>query len=312
MAAETAAADSATTADSASVDGTHTASDTVMVEESRIDDLFRVLLEEYPHEADVYGFYASYLVSIPDFVGAAQAMSSKLDIEPNDLAGWQGLLSLDMQNNDMQNAEVDARRALRYFPDDARLLLMLGSVLQQEERYDEAMTHLHHALAVTDSTEEKVLSMIRTSIGDVNYASGDKKAAFDEYTAAIELDPTNTTALNNCAYYLACEDTDLERALDMARRALADSPDNPTTLDTYAWVLFKLKKYDEALTAISRVLDLLPDEERHGEELEHAGDINFMNGNRSEALKYWKEALKLNKDNQLLRRKVKEKTIFFD
>ncbi|MCM1336770.1 MAG: tetratricopeptide repeat protein [Candidatus Amulumruptor caecigallinarius] len=286
--------------------------DSLMAEESRIDDLFRVLLEQHPHEPEIYGFYASYLVSIPDFVGAAQAMSSKLDIEPNDLPGWQGLLSLDLQNNDMQGAESDAMRALRYFPDDARLLLMLGGVLQQQERYPEAMKALTHAMESTDSADLKTLSMIKTSIGDVNYASGDKAKAFTDYRAALELDPDNNTALNNCAYYLACEGKDLDQALEMARKALAENPDSPTTLDTYAWVLFKLKKYDEALTAISRVLDLLPDEERHGEELDHAGDINFMNGNRAEALKYWKEALKLDKDNELLRRKVKERTIFFE
>lgn len=286
--------------------------DSVMVVESRIDDLFRVLLEEHPHDAEVYGFYASYLVSIPDYVGAAQAMSSKLDIEPNDLPGWQGLVSLDLQNNDMQGAETDARRALRYFPDDVRLLLMLSGTLQQEERYSESMTILNHALEATDSADVQTLSLIKTSIGDINYATGDKEKAFAEYSKAIELDPTNPTALNNCAYYLACEGTELDRALDLAKRALAENPDSPTTLDTYAWVLFKLKKYDEALPVITRVLELLPDEERHGEELDHAGDINFMNGNRTEALKYWKEALKLDKDNELLRRKVKERTIFFE
>ena len=43
--------------------------------------------------------------------------------------------------------------------------------------------------------------------------------------------------LNNYAYFLALEERDLERALRMAERAVEHSANNPTFLDTQAWIL---------------------------------------------------------------------------
>lgn len=295
-----------------SVSDSMPASPAVMSREKHIDDLFKVLIDEHPHEPDVFGFYASYLTSIPDYAGAAEALSSKLDIEPNDLAGWQGLITLDMRSNDLQGAVDDANRALRYFPDNTQLLLLLAGALQQQQQYKEALVPLRRAYELTDTADLEARSLVLTGIGDAYYAMGQKDSAYKEYNEAIRLDPGNITALNNSAYYLACENKNLDKALEMSKAALAGNPDSPTTLDTYAWVLFKLKRYDEALKYITRVMELIPPEERRGEELDHAGDINFMTGNRAEALKYWKEALELDKHNELLKRKVKNKTIFFE
>lgn len=95
----------------------------------------------------------------------------------------------------------------------------------------------------------------------------------------------------------------------MVETAIKAEPDNPTTLDTYAWVLFKRKDYAKAREIIDKTLDLT--DERSEEILEHAGDIHFMDGDPDGALEFWKEALQLAPDNELLERKVKHKTYFF-
>ena len=115
--------------------------------------------------------------------------------------------------------------------------------------------------------------------------------------------------MNNCAYYLACEGKDLDKALSMIETAIAAEPENDTALDTYAWVLFKRKDYAKAREIIDRTLSLMNEP---GEEvLEHAGDIYFMDGEPDKALEFWKRALKLNPDNALLAKKVRHKTYFF-
>lgn len=52
--------------------------------------------------------------------------------------------------------------------------------------------------------------------------------------------------LNNYAYYLALENMELEKALEMSARTLRDEPDELIYVDTYAWILFLLERYDEA------------------------------------------------------------------
>lgn len=98
----------------------------------------------------------------------------------------------------------------------------------------------------------------------------------------------------------------------MIKKAVEGRPDEPTSLDTYAWVLFKLKRYPEAKEIIDKALSLTEAANVSAEEYDHAGDIYFMNGDRDKALEYWKEALKLDNDNASIKRKVKNKTIFFD
>ena len=44
--------------------------------------------------------------------------------------------------------------------------------------------------------------------------------------------------LNNYAYLLATRKGDLKKAEEMSRQSLKAEPDNPTFLDTYAWILY--------------------------------------------------------------------------
>ena len=44
--------------------------------------------------------------------------------------------------------------------------------------------------------------------------------------------------------------------------------------------------------------------------LEHMGDIYFKCNEPQKAIEYWEQALKLNAENELLQRKVKQKTYF--
>ena len=55
---------------------------------------------------------------------------------------------------------------------------------------------------------------------------------------------------------------DLDKALEMSTKAITMEPDNPTYLDTYAWVLYMKGDYKEAEKYMKKALKLLkePDE----------------------------------------------------
>ena len=110
---------------------------------------------------------------------------------------------------------------------------------------------------------------------------------------------------------MACEGKDLDEALRMIETVMKSETDNPTSLDTYAWVLFKRKDYAKAREAIDRTLELTGEDDMSADVLEHAGDIYFMDGEPDKALCFWKEALKLTPDNELLQRKVRNKSYYF-
>lgn len=275
----------------------------------RVGKLFDVLIDQHPHEHDIHALYSRYLIVTKDYVKAAEQTERALDLDPADEEGWEMLTSLYLQENKLDDAKAAIKRSFRYYPENGRQYLVLGSIYDQQGEREKAPKEYERALELIDSTDTKTISRIYGAMGDNLYARQLLDSAFTVYQKALLYDPENYLALNNCAYYLACEGRDLDNALSMVETAVAAEPENPTTLDTYAWVLFKLKDYAKAREIIDKTLGLT--DERSEEILEHAGDIHFMDGDPDGALEFWKEALKLAPDNELLERKVKHKTYFF-
>ena len=275
----------------------------------RVGKLFDVLIDQHPHEHDIHALYSRYLIVTKDYSKAAEQTERALDLDPADEEGWEMLTSLYLQENKLDEAKAAIKRSFRYYPENGRQYLVLGSIYDQQGEREKAPKEYERALELIDSTDTKTISRIYGAMGDNLYARQLLDSAFTAYQKALLYDPENYLALNNCAYYLACEGRDLDNALSMVETAIKAEPDNPTTLDTYAWVLFKRKDYAKAREIIDKTLELT--DERSEEILEHAGDIYFMDGDPDEALELWKEALKLAPDNELLERKVKHKTYFF-
>ena len=169
---------------------------------------------------------------------------------------------------------------------------------------------------MADTTNNIQQSELYGLMADLEYRKKNLELMKTYYDKAIELNPENSMFYNNYAYYLACENTDLEKALNYINKALSleieeDNTNSATTLDTYAWVLFKNKDYEKALEAIDAVLEL-ESKDPSAEILHHAGDIYFMNGMPEDALEFWEKALNLTPEDELLQRKVKHKTFFYE
>ena len=92
----------------------------------------------------------------------------------------------------------------------------------------------------------------------------------------------------------------------MAALAVKDDPENANFIDTYAWVFFAKKDYQMALLYIKSAVE--KDEDNHL--LEHYGDILWFNDDKDGAVEQWTKALETDPDNELLQRKVKDKTYY--
>ena len=277
----------------------------------RIQSIFDDLLLRHPHEARIHDLYSSYLIAIENYRGAAEQQEYALDIEPSDANRWRSAISLYGRAEDYGKALEVAQRATHYLPDDPVLTFYTSSTLSQLDREEEAMQLLHKALGQTDDNDKGLQSTILCSIGDNLYKMGQTDSAFVYYDRALEADPENLLALNNCAYFMAEQGTDLDKAERMIAICVRQQPDNDTALDTYAWVFFKKKDYAKAKEMIDRALAIEVNDPQ-SDVLHHAGDIYYMNGDPESALEFWEEALKLDPDNKLLRKKVKNKTHYYE
>ena len=105
-------------------------------------------------------------------------------------------------------------------------------------------------------------------LGDIYHKAGNDERAFQYYDSCLVYRSDDAMALNNYAYYLALSETKLDTAEVMSRRSLSLEPDNPTYLDTLAWILYLRGDYAEAKRLIERAVELMKPEE-----LEEADDV---------------------------------------
>ena len=91
----------------------------------------------------------------------------------------------------------------------------------------------------------------------------------------------------------------------MSLKAVQKEPDNATFLDTYAWILFKEKRYDDAKTIAERAI--ASDSTLSSVVVEHCGDIFYMAGDTDRAMEMWQKAAQEDENNAILRRKIELK-----
>jgi len=162
---------------------------------------------------------------------------------------------------------------------------------------------------VPDNNRE-LKSSFYAQAADIYHLMGQQDSAFAAYENALQWNERNIPALNNYAYFLALADTDLNKAERLSARCIQLEPDNPTYLDTYAWIFFKQRNYTLALFYIKSAID--NDSTHNAELIDHYGDILFFSGDKDEALIQWQKAQQLGKDTPILQRKIAEQSYFDD
>jgi Tfp pilus assembly protein PilF len=120
----------------------------------------------------------------------------------------------------------------------------------QEEKYAKALEKLEKGQDLAQGTTLE--SQFNIFLGDAYYYTGNFEKSKDIFETILESDPDNIPVKNNYSYYLSIEGQNLKKAQKMSKSTILAEPDNPTYLDTYAWILFKRKKYEEALQYIEK------------------------------------------------------------
>jgi len=116
--------------------------------------------------------------------------------------------------------------------------------------------------------------------------------------------------LNNYSYFLALSKRDLDKAERMSAQCIRVEPNNPTYLDTYAWIFFMKGNYILAKIYIQSAID--KDTTNSAVLVDHYGDILYMTGDKEGALKQWQRAKEMGKESEILDRKIADGTYYED
>ena len=182
------------------------------------------------------------------------------------------------------------RAARQYNPEEMAFYYYQGIAYYQEGQLDEALNAFQNGIGVINSdSNPAIVSDFYAVLGDIMHQKGMENESFAAYDSCLVWKDDNIGCLNNYAYHLSVKGIRLDEAERMSFRTVKAEPKNATYLDTYAWVLFKQKRYDEAQKYIDQTLE--NDSVPSAEVLEHAGDIYYHVGEKERAVEFWQKAL---------------------
>ena len=198
-------------------------------------------------------------------------------------------------------------RALALYPDQNFLYRLNAIGYMMLNDYENAVISLEKGRKFVADNESMLLFDI--NISDCYYKLNDKEKVYETYNKILRYDPNNIYVLNNYAYYLSLDNQELDKALEMSAKTIKAEPKNATYLDTYAWVLYKLGRYQEAKKYMDKVFKY--DKNPNGANYEHLGDILYQLGDKKNAVKNWKKAQKAcDEVSEFLEQKIKEEKLY--
>ncbi len=268
-------------------------------------ELSRMITVAHPTEARGFALYGDILLQSSNFKEARLAFQQSVKLNNKIYAVQEQLVRLDVAANDLDAAIKDGESSLALFPNQAFMNYLVGISYLQKKTYSKAVDGLKKAAALA-AQDNTLQGQIWSGLGDSYHETKQDAASDDAYDKSLAYTPDNAYTLNNYAYYLSLRNERLEKAAQMAKHANELQPGTASFEDTYAWILFKQKNYQEAKLWMEKALQ--HDKGHSATQAEHYGDILFKLGNIDGAVQSWKKARDYGAKSAILERKINEKT----
>ena len=240
----------------------------------------------------------------------SNALERVLQIAPDNVTARLRLVQNAWKADDKDKVIELCSQARLYTPEEMIFYYFQGIAYYQKEEDDKALDAFDNGTKViNDESNPDIVSDFYAMMGDILHKKGMEQEAYAAYDSCLQWKDDNLSALNNYAYFLSQSNTQLDKAEQMSYKTIKAEPENSTYLDTYAWILFMQGRYSEAKIYIDQALQHLETKEGNSVYYEHAGDIYYHTGNVDEAVEKWREALQIDPDNDVLKRKVEQRKI---
>jgi tetratricopeptide (TPR) repeat protein len=206
-----------------------------------------------------------------------------------------------------------------------------ANVLRNAEKYADAadayletIERIKKSKTLEDKERDSFVKQMRYTLSGVYVDMNQIDKSAEQLEVLMKDDPDNPTFLNDLGFIWADHDMKIDESEKLIRKAIdkdreqrkkiedltkEEDVDNPAYLDSLGWVLFKKKEYKEAKKWLVDATKL--EGGKHIEIYDHLADAHMALGEKDDAIKVWKDALKLTdttkRDGE--RRKIIEKKL---
>jgi tetratricopeptide (TPR) repeat protein len=266
-----------------------------------LERLLQVFMEVHPDEPEGRLMAADFYIESRAYDKAY--MQLKVFLEKNKGSYPLYMQSILLANAASMNEELImmSNRALEQYPDSTDIRFFKGIGLYEEGEY-ELLVENFEGISFDEYSVKEYVSQSKMLYAEAFYRLEDYYRSDSLFEELITEEPDNYMVLNNYSFYLAERGAKLNKAREWSKMTIQNNPDNATFLDTYAWVLFKLKEYEEAEKYIMNAMEKggMNDPEVN----EHAGDIQVALESLEIAKSYYLKAIILGGDKDKLEGKI--------
>ena len=264
-------------------------------------------IETHPDKSIGYYIIGTVFYNNNDLPNAKKYYLQALERDKNSFITLYQLSLCYIDLHDYQAVIETTDKAMALYPEQPLFYLFNGIGYFNLKDYESTVKVLEKGRKLSANKELTV--NFDTYIGDTYNILKNKQKSYEAYDRVLKSDPNNIYVLNNYAYYLSLDNQDCERALQMSAKTIKAEPKNATYLDTYAWILYKLERYQEAKKYMDKVFKY--DKNPQGVNYEHLGDILYKLGDTKNAVKNWKKAKKAGGEvSEFLEQKIKEEKLY--
>jgi tetratricopeptide (TPR) repeat protein len=269
--------------------------------------LLDILQTTHPTQAKAPAIYGDFLNRDSKLLEARDKFRQSIQLDKGRYLVWNQVMMLNLQLADFENLLTESTEAIDLFPSQPSFYYFKSLALSQKQNNKEAIEALNTGKELI--VDDKVLkAQFYSSLGDAYQKGKDYINSDKSFEKALELDPLNPTVLNNFSYYLSLRGEKLEEAAEMSKLSNDLQSNQASYQDTYAWILYKQAKYDQALIWIENAI-----KNGGGSDvtvIEHHGDILFRLGQIDKAVEQWIKAKEKGGATEFIDRKISDKKIY--
>ncbi|AKD05500.1 hypothetical protein PKOR_03890 [Pontibacter korlensis] len=268
-------------------------------------ELVDLTIEKHPDEAKAYAVAADLQTIVGRKEVARNNYLKAVKLDDSHFKIWQQIVLLDAELEEPAAMVKHAEQALELFPNQAVFWFYSGTGHLIEKNYEKAVKALEYGKRLSIGEPELVLQF-NMQLGDGYNSLKDYQKSDAAYEAVLAQDANNEHVLNNYSYFLSLRGENLPRAKQMSEQLIKLHPNNPTYLDTHAWVLYKMGEYTTARKYLEQAVAISDD----ATIVEHYGDVLFKLGKQEEAVSQWQKAKLKGEASAFIDRKIKEKKLY--
>lgn len=256
----------------------------------QVDTMVTNIINAHPGDSTALFFAASYYLRSERVELGKALYLENLHNNPSDLRSNMEYISLLYYLKEWPELISQVNSSLGFFPGDNSLKEILAIGYWQNKEIDKAIeTYLSMIKTLSKNSPE--LMTCYSALGDLYHEKGVSKKSYSYYDKALKINSEYNPVLNNYAYYLSLEMKDLKKAAQMSKKTILSEPDNPTYLDTYAWILHLMGENVEAKKHFKHAM--LYGGKDDADILDHYAEVLFALNEYDLAFIYWEQADKM-------------------